>query len=310
MDIYSIGNATIPAGHVYGLGDSISTAISNATITAGHVSKSQLKVLVLPLLILPLSQGLPLLPLKAQFGLSMIKGGVKIRLQCYNKHNAVALLHFDTSITKDECGNTWAAVGSPTLSSTYHKFATKSIFVNDTNYIQSTDTFTIVGMDFTIEAWIYNLDGNMTLFSLGQNISCQVLISHADRKTLLKIIGRESDRKIVLETINMLVSVCRNGIKNEKIRAKKQFGEIAGVEIAYAAGFVQAVREEMSKQCKALMLIIPNEVNEHIKQKYPNIVKRTSRNTIRFRNKDNITTARQNGYNDYKNLVCQKQIHS
>lgn len=145
---------------------------------------------------------------------------------------------------------------------------------------------------------------------VGQNMSCQVLISHADRKTLLKIIGRESDRKIVLETINMLVSVCRNGIKNEKTRAKKQFGEIAGVEIAYAAGFVQAVREEMSKQCKALMLIIPNEVNEHIKQKYPNIVKRTSHNTIRFRNKDNITTARQNGYNDGKNLVGQKQINS
>lgn len=91
----------------------------------------------------------------------------KIRLQRYDKHNAVALLHFDSSITKDECGNTWSAVGSPTLSSDYHKFGSKSIFVNNENYIQSTDSFTVGGSDLTIEAWIYNLGGQATFFSFG-----------------------------------------------------------------------------------------------------------------------------------------------
>ena len=66
-----------------------------------------------------------------------------------------------------------------------------------------------------------------------------VIISTANRKALLKVIGRESDRKIALDTINMLVTVCQQGIKREKARAKSQFGEAAGVELAYASGFIK-----------------------------------------------------------------------
>ena len=65
---------------------------------------------------------------------------------------------------------------------------------------------------------------------VGHNMCCQVIISTVNRKALLKVIGRESDRKIALDTINMLVTVCQQGIKREKARAKSQFGEAAGVD--------------------------------------------------------------------------------
>ena len=112
---------------------------------------------------------------------------------------------------------------------------------------------------------------------------CHILIGFSNRKAILKIIGRDSDRKIVLDTLDMLIAVCKQGIRNEKNRAKSQFGEIVGVETSYASGFVDAVREEMSKQCKALMLIIPKEVNEHIEKNYPNIGQSRTKYTIHYR---------------------------
>ena len=145
---------------------------------------------------------------------------------------------------------------------------------------------------------------------VGHNMCCQVIISTVNRKALLKVIGRESDRKIALDTINMLVTVCQQGIKREKARAKSQFGEAAGVELAYASGFIQAVREEMSKQCKALMLVIPDDVNKHVKEHYPRLAQTTIRNNINYRNAENISTARSNGYIDGKNLVSHRQLNS
>ena len=139
---------------------------------------------------------------------------------------------------------------------------------------------------------------------------CKVLIKFINRKAILTIIGRESDRKIVTDTANMLINVCKQGIRKEKTSAKNKFGESAGVEIAYAVGFIKAVQEEMSKQCKALMLVIPKEVNEYISEMYNKVKNHHVGNKVRYRNEESINTAQQNGYNDGKNLVGQKLLNS
>ena len=66
----------------------------------------------------------------------------------------------------------------------------------------------------------------------------------------------------------------------------------------------------MSKQCKALMLVIPDDVNQHVKERYPRLSQTTIRNNINYRNAENISTARINGYQDGKNLVSQRQLTS
>ena len=140
-----------------------------------------------------------------------------------------------------------------------------------------------------------------------QNLSCRLISSTCNRKTLLKFIGRDSDRKVALQTFQMLLSVCQNGIAKEKIRAKLH-GSSSGVEIAYASGFIRAVEEEMGKQCKALLLSVPSDVDEHIKRHYPNLRSVTTRVSCQYRNKDDIDIAKANGYQDGKNIAGQRKI--
>ena len=141
-----------------------------------------------------------------------------------------------------------------------------------------------------------------------QNMSCKLILFTENHKTFMKFIGRDSDRLVAVKTFHMLLSVCQNGIAKEKIHAKCNSHSSRGIEIAYATGFIKAVEEEMGKQCKALMLVVPSDVDEHIKQKYPDIRSVKTKVTYQYRNKNSIDIAKANGYNDGKNLVRQRQI--
>ena len=68
-----------------------------------------------------------------------------------------ALLHFNDTVTNDECGNTWTTTGSPAISSTQSKFGGNSLYLDGSSYIQSsaTDVFNFVENDFTISCWVY-----------------------------------------------------------------------------------------------------------------------------------------------------------
>ena len=140
-----------------------------------------------------------------------------------------------------------------------------------------------------------------------QNMSCRLISCSQNRKTLLKFIGRNSDRKAALQIFQMLLTVCQNGIVKEKSRAKLN-GSSRGVEIAYASGFIKAVEEEMGKQAHSLMLIVPSEVDAHINLKYPNLRSVKTKISYQYFNKYDIDIAKANGYHDGKNVVGQRQI--
>ena len=140
------------------------------------------------------------------------------------------------------------------------------------------------------------------------NISCRMIMFTENRKTFLKFIGRDSDGLAAVKTFQMLLKVCQNGIAKEKIREKCNSNSSRGVEIAYATGFIRAVDEEMGKQCMALMLVVPSEVDEHIQKYYPYIRSIRSKVSYQYRNKDNIEIAKSNGYRDGKNIIGQKSI--
>ena len=127
-----------------------------------------------------------------------------------------------------------------------------------------------------------------------------------NRKTFLKFIGRESDRTAAIKTFKMLLVVCQRGIKKEKRRARS----VKGVEFAYATGFIKAVAEEMGEQCRALMLVVPSDVDKHIEAKYPDTRTRRSHFTYHYTNKSDIEVAKANGYHDGKSVVGQKKLVS
>ena len=143
-----------------------------------------------------------------------------------------------------------------------------------------------------------------------QNMSCKLILFTENRKTFMKFIGRDSDRLAAVKTFQMLLKVCQNGITKEKIRAKNSSSSSKGVEIAYSTGFIKAVEEEMGKQCRALMLVVPSEVDEHIKQKYPDIRSVKTKVTYQYRNKNSIDIAKANGYNDGKKITGKRLIEN
>ena len=142
-----------------------------------------------------------------------------------------------------------------------------------------------------------------------ENMSCRLILFSLNRKTMMKFIGRDSDRTAAIKTFLMLSSVCQRGIAKEKKRVKSH-GSSAGIEIAYSTGFLKAVAEEMSKQSKALILLVPSSVDDYIQTTYPctRVVK--SKISYRYRNKNDIEIAKANGYHDGKNVVGQKKLVS
>ena len=159
-----------------------------------------------------------------------------------------------------------------------------------------------------------NLQGSRKWFQLlagivCENMSCRLILFSLNRKTMMKFIGRDSDRAAAIKTFQMLSSICQRGIAKEKKRAKSN-GSSAGIEIAYSTGFLKAVREEMSKQSKALILLVPSSVDSYIQTTYPNTRVVKSKISYRYRNKNDIEIAKANGYHDGKYLVGQKKLVS
>lgn len=63
------------------------------------------------------------------------------------------MLHFDESVTKDECGNTWTATGNPTISTTNAKFGKALQFSAAGQLLRCDSGFELGGQDFTVDFW-------------------------------------------------------------------------------------------------------------------------------------------------------------
>lgn len=141
------------------------------------------------------------------------------------------------------------------------------------------------------------------------NMRCTLLVFSKNRKSYVRFIGRQSDTDIAVATFWMLFDACNDGIQQERVRAYNEYGDVQGIEGSYAMGFVEAVKTEMGKQCQALMLIQPEDVNDYIKENYPYI--RTRSITVnRYGIDSNVAQARDNGYARGKSLTERKQLES
>lgn len=125
-------------------------------------------------------------------------------------------------------------------------------------------------IESAVKTWQHNL-----AHIIAENTCCKVIIT-ADRKQMV-FMGRETDLEAVLSLYDKLTDACKQGIKQEKARMKELYGTTAKVETSYALGFLQAVREEMGKQCRALQLITPEDVTAKFTETFPNAVHTRSR---------------------------------
>lgn len=106
--------------------------------------------------------------------------------------------------------------------------------------------------------------------TIAENTCCKVVWSSMGRgKRRLTFIGHDTDRLAVLTMYDRLEAACQRGLAEEKRRQKSIHGTTAGVEHSYTLGFIGAVRNAMNEQCRALALVIPEDVNAKLLQMFP-----------------------------------------
>lgn len=111
--------------------------------------------------------------------------------------------------------------------------------------------------------------------AIARNMRCEAIVSHRytagniNRKSFVYIIGMDADRKAVISLYEKLRKICKVGMKKEQNYHKAIFGTSKGIADSYGFGFMQAIRSEMEKQAKALVLVTPKEVDDKVQELFP-----------------------------------------
>lgn len=106
---------------------------------------------------------------------------------------------------------------------------------------------------------------------LAENGCCQVVLHRIGGEKKLSFMGRETDLNAVLALYDTFSDAIRKGIRKEQARCREEYGTAAGAEKSYAYGFISAVDEEMGRQCRALMLVTPQDVTDKMHELFPNL---------------------------------------
>lgn len=140
---------------------------------------------------------------------------------------------------------------------------------------------------------------------LARNLCCRCVRDLTFTRPRMIIMGKEKDREVWEQMFNTFFILIYNGIKEAKRKAKEEYGHCREVELSYARGFIRAINEELGAQCKALALVIPDEVNEATRERFPHLTKGRAHYL-----KGNAATAGANsaGYYDGKAAAGQKRI--
>lgn len=145
------------------------------------------------------------------------------------------------------------------------------------------------------------------------NMCCKVIGSttyrNGKRQKTLIFVGRDTDRKSCMKVFDMLMEVCRKGIAREKRLAQESYGKTMGVEGFYSSGFISAVEKELEAQCRALVLVVPEAVEEKYHEFFPN-AKKTPRRKISYYSdmRQGLSGIRERGEVDGREAASRKAL--
>lgn len=122
--------------------------------------------------------------------------------------------------------------------------------------------------------------------TLAKNFRCKIYLTDGN----VTFYGYEEDIKICSEVFRSLYSIGVKLSDKEKREARKKYGTATGVRNSFCIGFVQGIQSELEKQCTALMIVVPKEVNDKYDEMFKNKKSRTvsasvSANDFRMYNK-------------------------
>jgi hypothetical protein len=93
---------------------------------------------------------------------------------------------------------------------------------------------------------------------LAKNFRCKIYLTNGN----VTFYGYDEDVKICSEVFYSLYKI---GVKlSDKLKRemRKENGTAKGIRNTFCMGFVAGIKSELEKQCTALMIVIPKEVNE------------------------------------------------
>lgn len=94
---------------------------------------------------------------------------------------------------------------------------------------------------------------------IANNFRCKYYVLN---KTNLVFYGYKEDAKIALEVFTYLYKTGNKLANRYYNKIKKEGGPTRGILNTYLAGFRDGVKSALEKQCTALMIVTPKEVNE------------------------------------------------
>ena len=99
---------------------------------------------------------------------------------------------------------------------------------------------------------------------LAKNFRCKVYLLGSE----VAFFGYEEDIKICSEVFQSLYKIGVKLSDKKKREYREKYGTATGVRNSFCAGFVDGIKSGLEKQCTALMIIVPKEVNEKYSEKF------------------------------------------
>lgn len=93
---------------------------------------------------------------------------------------------------------------------------------------------------------------------LGKNFRCKVLMVHGN----VAFYGYDSDVKICSEVFKTLYSMGAKLSERAKRQWRDKYGTAKGVRNSFCLGFITGIKSALDKQCTALMIVVPQKVEE------------------------------------------------
>lgn len=124
--------------------------------------------------------------------------------------------------------------------------------------------------------------------------------------------GREIDTVIAQKVFKSLVQTAQTGIRKHSQKYYRLYGTRKGVEKAYTQGFNKAVRQALEENCRALVLVIPQEVKDKYKRKYGSklkTIKHNARISISTGTEQTIRDIYRQGMIDGRNAAQRRKLH-
>jgi len=179
--------------------------------------------------------------------------------------------------------------------------------VSEEEYIdncKSTQIITLTSEEYSGKQWrlfiasVVAKNFRCTCFQTPLRKSC----NNYKRTNTISFVGYEHDAKAAVLVYTKLINVGEQKASEISKLAKKQFGTSQGVKPSYYKGFIAGVDNELSKQCQALMLVVPQEVQSQMDN--------YAFKSVKFESTSNIIDASTTGYRDGKYSIRSSRIEA